>query len=86
MSECWSVSPTPPASWAADGYDTVCVSDICRIDGAVLATAILGYATLGVPCDKLFVLPVPSFDNSAISGRAISGAAIFHFPRSPQVA
>jgi hypothetical protein len=80
MSECWTIAPIPSAEWVADGYDTACVSDQCRIDNAVLARAILGYAMLGVPCDQLFELPTPSYDTTAISGRAISGAAISGSP------
>ena len=76
MSECWTIAPIPLSDWEADGYDARCVSDICRIDNAVLARAILGYATLGVPCDDLYEPPPPSYDTTAISGRAISGAAI----------
>jgi len=86
MSQCWILAPTPPASWVADGYDTACVSDTCLIDNAVLSLAILGHAMLGVPCDKFFVVPQPSYDNTALSGRALSGVAIFHYPLSPQVA
>ena len=77
MSECWTIAPIPPSSWEADGCDTRCVSDICRIDNAVLARAILGYAMLGVPCDYLFEAPPPSYDTTAVFGRFIFGAATF---------
>jgi len=80
MSECWIVAPIPSSDWEADGYDTRCVSDQCRIDNAVLASAILGYATLGVPCDDRYEPPPPSYDTTALSGRALSGAAIFNTP------
>ena len=80
MSECWTVASIPPSGWEADGYDTRCVSDQCRIDNAVLATAILGYTMLGVPCDYLFELPPPSYDTTAVAQRAISGAAISNTP------
>jgi len=77
MSECWTIAPIPSADWATDGFDAACVADICRIDNAVLARAILGYATLGVPCDDLYgPPPPPSYDTTAVSQRAISGAAI----------
>jgi len=76
MSVCWTIAPIPPSSWEADGFDAACVSDICRIDSAVLARAILGYATLGVLCDNSYEPPPPSYDTTALSGRAISGAAI----------
>ena len=76
MSECWTIAPISPSGWQADGYDTTCVSDVCRIDNAVLARAILGYATLGVPCDGLFELPPPSYGTTAVAQQAISGAAI----------
>ena len=80
MSECWALAPIPASDWEVDGYDTRCVSDQCRIDNAVLATAILGYAMLGVPCDYLFELPPPSYDITAVAQRAISGAAISNTP------
>ena len=76
MSECWTVAPIPSSDWEADGFDAACVSDICRIDNAVLARAILGYATLGVPCDYMYEPPPPAYDTTAVSQRAISGAAI----------
>ena len=77
MSECWNIAPIPSSDWEADGYDTQCVSDICRIDNAVLARAILGYATLGIPCDDTYEPPPPSYDTTAVIGRFIFGAAIF---------
>ena len=80
MSECWAIAPIPSSGWEADEYDTLCVDDRCRIDSAVLARAILGYAVLEVPCDYLFELPPPSYDHTALSGQAISGAAISYTP------
>ena len=80
MNECWTIEAIPSAGWEADKYGTSCVSDQCRINSAVLARAILGYAMLGVPCDYLFVLPPPSYDPTALSGRALSGAAISNTP------
>ena len=80
MKECWTIDAAPSSGWEVDGYGTGCVSDVCRIDNAVLARAILGYAMLGVPCDRLFEVPPPSYDNTALSGRAISGAAISNTP------
>ena len=77
MSECWTIAPIPSSSWDADGFDATCVSDICRIDNAVLARAILGYAMLGVPCDNQYELPPPSYDTTAVFGRFIFGAATF---------
>jgi hypothetical protein len=76
MSACWTIAPIPPSSWEVDGLDTTCVSDICRIDNAVLARAILGYAMLGVPCDDLYEPPPPAYDTTAVSQQAISGVAI----------
>ena len=61
MSECWTIAPIPLSDWEADGFDTACVSDICRINNAVLARAILGYATLGMPCDTTYEPPEPPF-------------------------
>ena len=80
MKECWTVEATSSAGWEADGYDATCVSDICRIDNAVLARAILGYAMLGVPCDDTYEPPPPFYDTTAVAQRAISGAAISDTP------
>jgi hypothetical protein len=80
MSECWTIAPIPSSSWDADGFDATCVSDICRIDNAVLARAILGYAMLGVPCDDLYEPPPPVYDTTAVSQQAIAGAAVSNTP------
>ena len=88
MSECWTVEVDPPTAWAGDGVGTGCVKGVCRYDNAVLGYALLGEveggggaATLGVPCDPYFEIPAVTYDDNAVAGYAIAGAAIANKPK-----